>query len=50
MEGPLKMSPRFWMITNRRRGVEDLNGDRGPLTCWAADEADGFQPGASQPI
>jgi hypothetical protein len=37
MEGPFKMNPRFWMITNRQRDVEDLNGDRGPLTYWVAE-------------
>lgn len=34
------MSPRFWMITNRRREGENLNGERGPLTYWVADGGD----------
>src|ERR1035437_2820696 len=35
-----KMSPRFWMITNRRRDGENLNGERGPLSYWVADGGD----------
>ena len=31
------MSPRFWMITNRRRDGENLNGERGPLSYWVAE-------------
>lgn len=34
------MSPRYWMITNRRRDGENLNSERGPLTYWVADGGD----------
>jgi Alpha/beta hydrolase of unknown function (DUF900) len=34
------MSPHLWMITNRRRDRENLNGERGPLTYWIADSGD----------
>jgi esterase/lipase superfamily enzyme len=34
------MSPRFWMITNRRRDGENLNSERGPVTYWVADGGD----------
>lgn len=36
-EGHSRLSPRFWMITSHRRDVENLNGERGPLT-YAASE------------
>src|ERR1035437_1206981 len=35
-----KMSPRFWMITNRRRDGENLNSERGPVTYWVAEGGD----------
>lgn len=34
------MRLRFWMITNRRRDGENLNGERSPLTYWVADRGD----------
>ena len=34
------MSPRFWMITNRRRDGETLNSECGPVTYWVADGGD----------
>jgi hypothetical protein len=34
------MSPRSWMITNRRRDGENLNSERGPLTHWVAEGSD----------
>lgn len=34
------MSARLWMITNRPRGGENLNSERGSLTYRAADGGD----------
>lgn len=34
------MSPRFWMVTNRRRDAENLNSERGPVTYCMADGCD----------
>jgi hypothetical protein len=34
------MSPRFWMITDRRRDADSLGSECGPLTYWVAEGGD----------